>query len=121
MSKRTIVNMVYAPAVTCTEEEYVDKYEGAIKANLKRIDLIEKAAIKTGGLLHRFISEPVADGKAIYQITRVGRNTVDIELCQVDPVYFDYIVPYWGYSKTIERAYAEKSIAQQDAFRKLFE
>jgi hypothetical protein len=122
MSKRTIIsNMLYTPAVTCSEEEYVYKYEGAIKANERRISLIEKEAIRSGGLLYRFIKEPVADGQAVYQITRVGRNTVDIELCQIDPVYIDYIVPYWGQGKTIERAYAEKSIAQQDAFRKMFE
>ena len=112
--------MLYSPAVTCSEDEYCAKWEGAIKANEKRIDLIEKDAIKLGGLLYRFIVEPVADGKAVYQIVKVNKNTVKIKLCQIDPVYNDYIVPYWGLEATIDKSYAEQSIKQQDALRELF-
>ena len=112
--------MLYTPAVTCTEEEYCKKWEGAMKANEKRIDDIEKKAIESGEMLYRFITEPVADGKAVYQIVKVNKTTVKIKLCQIDPLYCDYVVPYWGTEATIKKDYAEQSIRAQDALRAIF-
>ena len=113
-------NMLYRPVVTCTEEEYLSKWEGAIKANQKRIDDIEKKAIASGEMLYRFITEPVADGQAVYQIVQINKTTVKIKLCQIDPLYCEYVVPYWGAEATIKKDYAEQSIRSQDALRKIF-
>jgi hypothetical protein len=112
--------MLYVPPITCSEKEYCNKWEGAIKANQKHLEDIENKAIASGKLLYRFIYEPVADGQAIYQIIRVNKNTVKIRLCQIDPLYADYVVNYWGKEATIKKEYAEQQIRSQDALRQIF-
>ena len=110
--------MIYTPVKVYAEGK-IDELMDCIATNEKHMNEIEKDAIAKGGLLHRFIYEPVADGKAIYQIVRVNKRTVNIKLCSLDGKYADYIVPYWGESASIDRTYAENAIKSQDIMRAL--
>lgn len=110
-------NMIYKPLKVCTEENYIETYVDVCETNEKHIEEIEKQAIANGGLLHRFLYEAVADGKAIYQITKVNKTTVRVKLCSIDGLYDDYIVPQWGKEATVPISYVEHSIRCQDAWR----
>lgn len=112
------MNMVYKP-VKVYSGTGVDELMNCIKANEEHMNAIEKEAIANGGLLHRFIYEPVADGKAIYQVIRVNKKTVNLRLCSLDGKYYDYVVPYWGDSPSVSRTYVENAISRQDAIREL--
>lgn len=110
-------NMIYSPQKVCTEENYIEMYADVCKTNETHIENIEKQAIANGGLLHRFLYESVADGKAVYQIVKVNKTTVRVKLCSIDGLYDDYVVPQWGKEATIPMSYAENSIRYQDAWR----
>ena len=112
-------SQIYKP-VKVYNDGNIDELMDCIQTNEQHMNEIEKAAIEEGGLLHRFIYEPVADGKAIYQIVRVNKRTVNIRLCSLDGKYADYVIPYWGESASIDKAYAETAIRNQDAMRALF-
>ena len=109
--------MIYEPVKICTEENFSKTWLEVHKANEKHIQEIENKAILNGGLLHRFLYESVADGKAIYQIIRENKTTVRVRLCSIDGLFDDYVVPQWGVEATIPKSYAEKSIKFQDMWR----
>lgn len=108
---------IYKPVEVRTEGSSLKEWSDCEKANWKHLHEIENAAIEAGGLLHRFMYEPVADGKAIYQIIRVNKKTVRVRACSIDGLYYDYIVPQWGEEATIPKKYAEKAIGFQDFWR----
>ena len=83
-----------------------------IESNLKQIYDIDEMAKSKGELLGRFIIEPVADGKAYYQIIQVNKLTVTIKL--VENIGDDYMVHYWGRGTVISREYAESSVNYRD-------
>ena len=111
-------SIVYKP-VKVYSGGNIDELMDCIKANEAHMNEIEKAAIAEGGLLHRFIYEPIADGNAIYQVVRVNKKTVNLKICSLDGKYFDYVIPYWGDNPSVNREYVESSIARQDAIRNL--
>ena len=86
--------------------------------NQKRVMEIDKEGKVKGELLGRMIMEPVADGKACYQIVKVNKRTVRIK--SVKGIGDDYTVPYWGDEASIERSYAENHIAYRDRLDALF-
>ena len=109
--------MLYVPIKIHTENDSWQKWEECRKANLEHLEEIEKKAIANGGLLHRFLYESVADGKAIYQIIKVNKKTVRVRLCCVDGCFSDYAVPQWGDEATIDIEYAKSGIKWQDMWR----
>ena len=111
--------MIYEPVKVCTEENFCKTWEEVRKANEEHLQKIEEKAIADGGLLHRFLYESVADGKAIYQIIKVNKTTVRVRLCSMDGLYDDYIVPQWGEEATISKEYAISGIRWQDTWRKM--
>ncbi len=111
-------SMIYVPAKICSIEEFAEKWEECYKANKARMDEIEKAAIANGGLLYRFLFEPIADGKAVYQIIKVNKKTVRIRLCCIDGCFADYVVPQWGEEAIIPITYAESVINFQNMWKK---
>ena len=98
----------------CGFEESLAVYERNF-ANLSKIDGAAKAR---GELLWRYMSEPVADGHAYYQIIKVGKTKVRIELCT--GLGDDWSVRYWGHSAGIDRNYAEDSVKRRDGLAELF-
>ena len=112
--------MIYEPVKVCTEENYSRTWDEVQKANIAHLEKIEAKAIEQGGLLYRFLYEPVADGKAIYQIIKVNKRTVRVRLCSIDGLYYDYMVPQWGEEATVPIDYAQSGINWQNAWRKNF-
>ena len=112
-------DMIYKPAIVCTEENYATMWEKAVEENGKKIKEIENKAIAQSSLLYRFLYEGVADGVATYQIVKVNKNTVHIRLCIIDGLFADYVVPQWGTEATISKEYAEKGIRAQDMWNKI--
>lgn len=110
-------SMIYEPAMTCSEDEFCKKWKDCHDANMARLNVIEAKAIAQGGLLYRFMFEPVADGKAIYQIIKVNKKTVRVRACCIDGCFYDYLVPQWGDEATIPIDYAESAINFQNMWR----
>jgi hypothetical protein len=88
------------------------------KTNWDDLDKEDAKAKKKGVLKGRYITEPYADGQAVYKIVKVNKKTVKIEV--VVGIGDDWAIPYWGAETSIERDYAEKKIAQRDAMTKIF-
>ena len=83
----------------------------------RELNAKDEAAKAESTLVGRFITEPYADGCAVYNIVKEGEETVDIESVDIDD---GWTVPYWGLSATIERAYAENSIERREKIQDLF-
>jgi len=89
-----------------------------IKKNWAKLQECDKTAKEKGELVGRYIDEPFADGKAIYQIIKENKKTVRIRVCT--GLGDDWVIPYWGEETTIDKEYAVKKVAQRDALVELF-
>jgi len=86
--------------------------------NFKALQREDQKAKNNNQLVGRYIAEPYADGKAYYRITKVNKKTVRIEV--VTEIGDDWVIPYWGEVASIDRAYAENSVAYRDRLAKAF-
>ena len=115
-------SLLYKPK-TCSPSDYRQKGMECFLANGAEITRIENAVRENDpdGLLYRFIVEPVADGKAVYQIIKVNKRSVRIRLCQLDGCYGpDYFVPQWGDEAVISIDYAQAAVRRRDASARIF-
>jgi hypothetical protein len=96
-----------------------EKYFAEQEKNWEKIKKRDQKAKNTNKLVGRYISEPVADGKAIYVIDRENKNTVRIKHCK--GLGDDYMVPYWGEAHSLDKEYALKSISFRDYLDSLVE
>jgi len=86
--------------------------------NWKQIEVCDNLAAKAGSLVGRYITEPVADGSAVYQIIRENKKTVRIKLCT--GIGDDWAVPYWGIETTIDKQYAVDKIRNRERLEEFF-
>lgn len=77
----------------------------------------DQAAKEEDTLVGRYISEPSADGHAVYDIVAVGEDTVDIEVIDIDDAW---VIPYWGRKATIGREYVQAHVENRDRIKELF-
>lgn len=89
-----------------------------MKENWKQLNDIDQKAKEKGELLYRYITEPIADGQAVYQIIRVNKRTVRIRVCT--GLGDDWQIPYWGKETTIDKKYAVQKVAQRDVWAEIF-
>lgn len=89
-----------------------------IKKNWEALEECDRKAKARGELKGRYIAEPYADGKAVYQIIREDKKTVRIRVCT--GLGDDWVLPYWGEETSIDKNYAIQRIAQRDALAELF-
>lgn len=106
--------MLYVEIKESEEKDFCKRWD----ENTKRIDEIDKKAKEEGTLLHRFIYESIADGKAVYQIIKVNKKTVRIRVCE--GIGDDWVIPYWGREASIDKAYVEEMIRRQDVLSSMF-
>lgn len=106
--------MEYIPITEEMEPDFLKRW----RLNWRQFEAIDKLAKKRGELLYRYIAEPIADGRAIYQILRVNKKSVRVRVCE--GIGDDWVLPYWGEEATIPLEYAEKSIRGRDALRAMF-
>ena len=90
----------------------IDSWTEAFDANWAQLERIDDEARKKGTILHRYITHPYADGRAVYQIVKVNKKTVRIVVC--GGFGDDWILPAWGRECLIERKLAESFIQRHD-------
>ena len=90
----------------------------AIDENYEQLTKIDKMAKSKGELLGRYVDIPVADGKAIYQIMRVNKNTVRVKA--LGGFGDDYIFDYWGYEATVDKDYVSTLVRNRDKLSEIF-
>ncbi len=88
------------------------------RRNFEKLHGIDQDSKNRGELMWRYLAEPIADGQAFYQIVKVGKTKVLIELCT--GLGDDWSVRYWGHSADIDRKYAEDSLRRRDGLAELF-
>lgn len=88
------------------------------KENWAKLTKADEAAKKTGCLIGRYITEPHADGQAVYEIIKENSSKVTISV--VTGIGDDWMIPYWGEEAEIDRSYAEQKINQRENLQGLF-
>ena len=109
---------IYTPKPVDLTVRPIDIALRAIDENYEQLKSIDKMAKAKGELLGRFVEIGVADGKAFYQIMRVNKNTVRVKA--LGGLGDDYILDYWGYEATVDKAYVESLVRSRDKLNELF-
>lgn len=94
--------------------ELIRKWEN----NMRKVEEADEKAKSEGKLVGRYISEPYADGAAVYRIIRENKNTVRIKV--VTDIGDDWVIPYWGEEATIDKSHALMRVKHRDAINEMF-
>ena|ERR1035437_6161852 len=86
--------------------------------NWKLLEEQDEDCRAKGESVGRYIAHPIADGNAIYLITKENKRTVKIEVCQ--GLGDDWVVPAWGYSISINKDLAIEFLERRDGLAALF-
>lgn len=86
--------------------------------NMKAITAKDTAAKEKGILLGRYIQEQYADGYAFYEIIKVNKKSVRIQV--LTGLGDDWMIPMWGQKTSIPMKYAVDSVARRDGLAKFF-
>lgn len=78
----------------------------------------DQAAKAAGTLVGRFITHPIADGKAVYEIVKVTKRTAHIQV--VTGIGDDWVVPAWGMFARINLKTAQEFVNRRDRLDALF-
>ena len=87
-----------------------------IDKNWKKLEKKDQESKKKGKLVGRFITEPYADGSAVYKIVSESGDKVRIKV--VRNIGDDWEIPYWGEETTIKKSYVLEKLHQKDAMNK---
>ena len=86
--------------------------------NWKVVAKSDEKAKKAGRLVGRYITHPIADGNAVYLITKATKKTATIKV--VTEIGDDWQIPAWGAKAVIELNLAKNLVSQRDQLSKLF-
>lgn len=95
-----------------------DNWQKIYEENFKELKEQDEEAKDKNTLVGRFISEPFADGKATYVITKENKKSVRIHVAT--GFGDDWTIPYWGAETAINKNYALQKIRSQEALTALF-
>ena len=70
-------------------------------------------------LVGRYIEEGIADGSAVYVITKENKTTVRIN--HVTGLGDDYMIPYWGHEASIKKNYVINKFHTKACFKRWME
>ena len=87
------------------------------KTNFEQLTKLADEAKARGDLVGRYITRPIADGCAYYQIIRKNKNSVRIRVCT--GMGDDWVIPAWGYEVTISMEILYPFIKRMDYVAKL--
>ena len=104
--------MLYIPKERVVEPFNIDEYLRIDQENLDLLEKIDKEAREKGEILHRYITEPYADGKAIYQIIKVNKKTVRIKVCL--GIGDEWVLPMFGKECLVSKDYVEEVLKRRD-------
>jgi len=82
-------------------EEILEVYS----SNFNTLIDLDKEAEKRGLYVGRYITHPIADGHAVYQI--VSETKKKIKVVVVTDIGDDWVIPAWGSTATIDKKYAD--------------
>jgi|ERR1035437_47995 hypothetical protein len=71
-----------------------------------------------GEIVGRYIAHQIADGNAIYLITKENKRTVKIEVCE--GLGDDWKIPAWGMGVSINKDLAIEFLERRDGLAALF-
>lgn len=86
--------------------------------NFTELERLDKEARDAGKTVGRFISEPVADGRAHYRILEVRGRQAFISV--VTGLGDDWQVSFWGPEAWIDLAYAKQLLSYKDRMSDIF-
>ena len=95
------------------EDFNVEEWLSMAEETEKKVRELDRKAKESGSILYRFLYEPVADGKGIYQIIKVNKKTCRIRYCSTDG-YNEYQVRQWGEIATVPMQYVLDALGRQD-------
>lgn len=95
------------------EDFNVEEWLCLTEENEEKIRELDMKAKESGSILYRFLYEPVADGKGIYQVTKVNKKTCQIRYCSTDG-YNGYQMRQWGEKASVPMQYVLDAIGRQD-------
>ena len=95
-----------------------DAYWAAQEDKFKALRERDLAAKTAGNLLGRYLAEPYADGHAFYEIVKINKATVRVQV--VTGIGDDWVLPYWGQAHSIPMAYAMNSVGFRDRMDEAF-
>ena len=84
-----------------------------INDNWKKLNEHDRHQRERGIFVGRYIAEPVADGRAIYQIIRENKRSFRVRIIPF-MTGDDYIVSYWGEEATVDKEYIRGSLMWRD-------
>lgn len=80
--------------------------------NWKTLENQDARAKKAGQLVGRYITQGIADGRAVYVIVKENQKTVRI--AHVTGLGDDYMIPYWGSGTSIKKDFALQNLNWKD-------
>lgn len=83
------------------------------EANWKTLVAEDEAAKAAGTMLGRFVTHPIGDGRAVYQIIGESQRTVRILVCT--GLGDDWTIPAWGYEASVPKTKIAQMLARRDA------
>lgn len=102
----------YGDDIVCSINDMLEK-------TWSRLLCDDKAAKKAKTLVGRYITQPMGDGRAVYQIIKETKRTVTIRHVP-GACADDWIIPYWGTRATVRRAWVEQEIRGHEAMDEMF-
>lgn len=87
-------------------------------ANWALIKKVDQEAKQQGTIVGRYIKEQIADGYAIYIVTKEGKRTSTVEV--VTGIGDDWVIPSIGRIGSLKTDYVCANISRRDAIDKIF-
>ena len=87
-------------------------------ANWKLLEAEAREARDMGVLLGRYVTHPIADGNAIYQVVSESVRTVRIKVCY--GLGDDWTIPAWGVGCRVSKATILDMVARRDRLAVMF-
>lgn len=108
----------YKPLEITDEDYSTEEVYRKWEKNAEQLKKIDKEAAKYHELVGRYITQPFADGSAVYIITKVKGNTVRVKVCT--GLGDDWVLPQWGEETDINRGYANRALETREGMAALF-
>jgi len=100
--------------VTCSAETLIQQWD----ENWKKLTHNDETAKKNHTLVGRYITEPFADGQAVYVVVKEMTDTVRIKVCT--GLGDDWEIPIWGKNAVVNKKYIKNKLQVRDRLSKYF-
>ena len=98
--------------------DYKQDFCTQMDRNWALIEKVDLEAKEQGTIVGRYIKEQIADGYAIYIVTKEGKRTSTVEV--VTGIGDDWVIPSIGRVGSLKTDYVCANIARRDAINKIW-